>query len=170
MDKPKGLYGEVLFAVERLEIGETPDATLPDHPMSTVRVSVLLERVEHPAQTVRHTTVDSYRTFNLTTELVHPDGISRHIPGTMFIRHLKEPFTRERLEELRDLVKYHLNAMHANCEHQGLRKDAAPCPETGYVFGSEWLVEPLPTDILPCLREIFEGVDPEKVYDSGEES
>jgi hypothetical protein len=51
---------------------------------------------------------------------------------------------------------WHLNAMHAGCINQA-GDNHEPCPETGYKWGSEWLVEPLPADIADELREMFQG-------------
>lgn len=42
---------------------------------------------------------------------------------------------------------WHLNDMHAECIHQA-DKYSADCPETGYRYGSKWLAEAVPQDIL----------------------
>ena len=44
--------------------------------------------------------------------------------------------------------RWHLNGLRAGCAH-GL-----DCPE-GYKYGSAWLVEPLPDDIVAELQEMF---------------
>jgi hypothetical protein len=77
-----------------------------------------------------------------------------------------------RITELWD--RWHLNGMRAACEHQTERaadiyrrmpnysdNDARwselrslPCPQ-GYSYGSAWLYEPIPTDVLDELRRLF---------------
>ncbi len=50
-------------------------------------------------------------------------------------------------------AKWHLNDMHAECEHQEARGESysthpsAQCPDCGYVLGSAWLSRKLPADI-----------------------
>lgn len=168
MDKPMGLSGEMIFAVNKVCVGKTPD---PNSGRQTnAFVTLRLERVDRSSQTIDHQLVEGYLELGITTGLGRDASNGRLMPGMPLIIEPEPPFTRERLDDLRALVKYHLNVMHAECAHQPKTKDAEPCPETGYRFGSEWLVEPLPTDILPRLRAIFEDVDPSKIYDSGEES
>jgi hypothetical protein len=56
--------------------------------------------------------------------------------------------------ELKPLLPYHLNDMHAECEHQ--RKlgwtwathPGAPCPTCGYKLGHGWKYQPLPAAIV----------------------
>lgn len=56
--------------------------------------------------------------------------------------------------KIKPLLPYHLNDMHAECEHQ--RKlgwtwtthPMAPCPTCGYKLGSEWKYQPLPASIV----------------------
>lgn len=70
--------------------------------------------------------------------------------------------------------RWHLNGMQAACAHQSAdaariqaampsyaqdrerwaRLSALPCPE-GYRYGSAWLYEPVPTDVLAELRRLF---------------
>ena len=55
--------------------------------------------------------------------------------------------------------RYHLNDMHAGCEHQRAlgwenkgegydKHPSEPCPECGYKFGTEWKYEAIPHAIL----------------------
>ena len=51
--------------------------------------------------------------------------------------------------------RWHLNDMRAGCEHQrGWTKEriGQPCPVDGYKYGSAWLFEELPTDIIAEIK------------------
>ena len=56
--------------------------------------------------------------------------------------------------ELAPLFAWHLNDMHAECEHQEARGETWPthasakCPDCGYVLGSAWLKRELPPEII----------------------
>lgn len=70
--------------------------------------------------------------------------------------------------------KWHLNTMRAGCVHQPpesivyqqgkygreVNFDATPvCPVSGYRYGSEWLTEAVPADVLAWVRERFKIAD-----------
>lgn len=61
---------------------------------------------------------------------------------------------REFFPELAPLLAWHLNDMHAECEHQEARGEtwtshpSAKCPDCGYVLGSAWLKRELPPEIV----------------------
>jgi hypothetical protein len=75
-----------------------------------------------------------------------------------------------KVARLRELWEaWHLNDMKAACDHQtvvyetdrfGLDRPSLtltkPCPETGYQFGTKWLVKELPADVEAELREMFD--------------
>lgn len=54
--------------------------------------------------------------------------------------------------------RYHLNGMHAGCEHQrhleheSLEHIGEICPVCGYRFGSAWRCEELPTEIIEEIK------------------
>lgn len=59
--------------------------------------------------------------------------------------------------------RWHANASRPGCVHLNLPADmpiddklSQVCPETGFKWGSEFLVEPLPMDVL---KAVFEAVD-----------
>lgn len=61
---------------------------------------------------------------------------------------------REFFPELAPLLKWHLNDMRAECEHQEARGETwkthalAVCPDCGYTLGSKWLARELPPEIV----------------------
>ena len=60
--------------------------------------------------------------------------------------------------ELRPYFKYHLNSMHAGCPHQralGWKAEGnigRECPECGYRYGSAWLHEELPDNVVAWVK------------------
>jgi hypothetical protein len=57
--------------------------------------------------------------------------------------------------------RWHLNDMRAGCEHQralGWTKyedhPSEPCPTCGYKYGSRWLTEEVPADVLAFLSSL----------------
>ena len=60
------------------------------------------------------------------------------------------------LEVFRLWKNYHLNGMHAGCEHQ---KEGAPvgeiCPICGYRYGSAWLYHEIPEKDLEAIKHLF---------------
>ncbi len=50
--------------------------------------------------------------------------------------------------------RWHLNSLHAGCDHQrrwgwtAAKNLSEECPACGYKYGSKWLFEPLPLDII----------------------
>ena len=178
MRKPQGIAGEPVFYVENLLIGRTKrhagEAPFP------VTVTLRVDRVRERRQTVEHKLIESFLDFGVNSSIwmrENPllNAISNR-PGVPHnITHPVHPFTHERLSELRELAQHHHNSLKAQCAHQwaplGPREARPePCEETGYKYGDEWLVEPLPEDFLTRLRAVFEGCDPQHIYDSGEEA
>lgn len=60
------------------------------------------------------------------------------------------------LEVFRLWKNYHLNYMHAGCEHQ---KEGTPvgeiCPICGYRYGSAWLYHEIPEKDLEVIKHLF---------------
>lgn len=63
-------------------------------------------------------------------------------------------------------ARWHLNDMRAGCEHQRAEgwthvggKDVIgkPCPSCGYKYGTAWLFEEVPADVLEYLRGLPEA-------------
>jgi hypothetical protein len=57
--------------------------------------------------------------------------------------------------------RWHLNDMKSGCEHQRAlgwtsydEHPSEPCPVCGYKYGSAWLREEVPADVLEWLREL----------------
>lgn len=72
---------------------------------------------------------------------------------------------RPLMKEIIDLWEnYHLNDLHAGCEHQrnlGWEKDgyakhpSESCPICGYKFGTEWKYSPIPENDLIRIKNLF---------------
>lgn len=70
----------------------------------------------------------------------------------------KAPWTREMVDKLYDIwSRWHLNDMRAGCEHQralgwkGESFIAKPCPVCGYKYGTAWLKEEVPANVIKWL-------------------
>lgn len=171
MDKPEGLTGDPVFMVSDMPIGKYGTDRLP------VRVNVRLERMDEDRQTVDHEPITSWLDFGITSQIMNLTNTNILIPrpGLVPLVELEEPFTAARLSTLAALAAFHHNSLYDYCVHQsspqGPRgRRPAPCEKTGFEYGDAWLVRPLPEDFLPRLREVFANADPERIYDSGEES
>lgn len=62
--------------------------------------------------------------------------------------------------EVVPLMKWHLNDMHAECEHQEKRGETwnthpdAKCPDCGYKLGSAWLKRDLPDEVIKLAETV----------------
>jgi hypothetical protein len=71
---------------------------------------------------------------------------------------------REWFPEAAPLLPWHLNDMHAECEHQSARGETyqthpgAACPDCDYRLGSAWLKREVPADVIALARWV--GVSP----------
>ena len=60
------------------------------------------------------------------------------------------------LEVFRLWKNYHLNDMHAGCEHQKKGTPAGEiCPVCGYRYGSAWLYREIPEKDLEAIKNLF---------------
>lgn len=68
--------------------------------------------------------------------------------------------------EIAPYLKYHLNDMHAECEHQESRGEtysthpSAKCPDCGYVLGSAWTKRELPKDVIRWFESLEQLAEP----------
>ncbi len=58
-------------------------------------------------------------------------------------------------------AEWHLNDMRSGCEHQRAlgwvkynEHPSEPCPQCGYKFGSAWLFEPVPGEVIQWLKAL----------------
>lgn len=96
-----------------------------------------------------------------------------------YVRQITTPLAGWSAEDVAKLAenwdKWHLNTMRAGCAHQpaeslvyeddgygGRRVDlkrTPACPVSGYRYGSAWLTEAVPADVLAWVRERFKIAD-----------
>lgn len=81
----------------------------------------------------------------------------------------KAPWTKEMLDKLCDIWdRWHLNDMRPDCEHQRAlgwkwvpyKNDeiiGKPCPVCGYKYGTDWLKEEVPADVIEWLGQLPES-------------
>ena len=171
-------YAIVPLDVEAFkDVGTTQDGT-------TVRVEMRLRvaNPDQPRETVDHATIEA-GTVELSVTYVEyrgnprPNTATDNIPDSRWVAfgagvaqalsHVKQTDEVRQLATLAE--RWHLNAMKAGCAHQdvvwedsnyGRRpslKLTAPCPVTGYRYGTAWLAEPLPADVLVQVAEFIES-------------
>lgn len=155
-----------------------------------VTVEMRVERLERSDEyeTTEHDHISAPLDFALTTAVWNWNGTD-WLEGGATVEPLRqvlksgnfgEGFNAEKVAALIELhEQYHLNSMQAGCAHQTRAEDpngnaltatgyaldnTAPCPITGYKYGSAWLVKPLPADFVPNLLGILADVDPSRVY------
>lgn len=163
-----GLNGDKVLDVEGLTVGRVPGAEYGYKRDLRVTIGVRMERLtrREEYETTDHRKVTKPLDFAITTQVWQPDGrdIVMSTPGDG----MDEILTGERYAELRQLAKFHLNAMRAGCAHgdwvqepvhrqgrygQEVDLDAtASCPQTGYRYGHAWLVEELPEGFEQRVR------------------
>lgn len=139
-----------------------------------VTVELRLERLERQDdyQTTAHDTVTRPLDFAITTAVWRPDGRDI-VAGGATVEPLRRLVTfapgwdAGKVAQLADLERWHLNGMQAGCSHQTVEWEesaygrrpslelTAPCPVTGYRYGSAWLLEPLPESFVPDLLELL---------------
>lgn len=153
-------------------LGKTADGDV-----MTVEIA-LRPLTERPRQTVDHKWVTHeggkelsicgtlYRKGVKTDAAILSAG--QNLDDVLTLTQWQNPWTPDELVELHDIWKrWHLNDMRAGCEHQtkivyessryGRRvningtTEANECP-VGYKYGSAWLYEPLPDDVIERIH------------------
>jgi hypothetical protein len=130
-----------------------------------------------PYQTVDHVDLDpnsEYTELAITFEMIEkgrkePSSVGA---GTAWsVRAVTKPAVPFTARLAAVTEEWHLNGMSAGCSHQtvvyedsrgGQRPSlerTKPCPETGYKYGSAWLVKPLPAEIEQEVREWMKAGD-----------
>lgn len=158
------------FYVKNRLIGRTADG-------DRVYASVTIEARERSSETTKHDQVESYVRCSFTWALVEGtrtlDHASSFGAGTDWsVDAVVKPargFTIEHVRELAALAKeWHLNDMHAGCDHQTIEwetdgygrrvpslKLTRPCTHTGYRYGHDWLLKPVPVEVIEQVASIF---------------
>lgn len=173
-----GMNGTTVREGADITIGKIPGAAYGYKRDLRVTVSVRVERLERREtyETTAHETVREPLALSLTSNVWRPDGADI-VAGGATVEPIREVaahgtpaagLTADDLAALATLgQRWHGNDFKAACEHQtvawedsahGRRPsltDTAPCPVTGYRYGTAWLVEPLPHDVLAQVDAIM---------------
>lgn len=122
------------------------------------------------AETVRHEKITRYARFTVTICAFSPTGNRMDWSGRpeSLLVDSDHGWTQHDVDTLLSLTKdWHLNDMQAGCEHQivvwedspyGRRPsltETAPCPQTGYRWGSGWLVREIPQYALNEINRLM---------------
>jgi hypothetical protein len=91
----------------------------------------------------------------------HGLDVHREDGSKVYLLHSCGQITEELKEwfpEVEPYLKWHLNDMRSECEHQASRgetwgtRPSAKCPDCGYVLGSAWKRRGLPADVIAWAR------------------
>lgn len=139
----------------------------------TVTVDVQLQRITATAQTIHHEQIDEFTRLSIIGTVNGPGRAPVTFGQCVDELDLVTSFDpRWDAESVRHLAllwrRWHLNDMRPGCAHQtpigdtpGERLDrTAPCPETDYRWGSAWLVEPLPDDVIRWATNLGVPITP----------
>lgn len=185
-----GLNGTIMLNTgdEGLLVGYVPGSEYDAKRRLRVTVDVRIERLERHEtyQTTTHEQVTRPLDLSITTNVWRPDdrdilaggATARPLRQVAMVGAPARFWDADNLTTLARLAdRWHLNSMRAACQHQqvvwedsqaGRRPsltETAPCPHTGYRYGSSWLVEPLPRGALAMLRHLLRGpIENRNVY------
>lgn len=129
-----------------------------------VHVDVRLESLDGAFLTTDHQQVDHVTRFAIMGTVTAYREREAHSAGQIrrYLDDIVEPatgWTAETIARLSQIwEQWHLNDMNAACDHQTVVSDGidpAPCPITGYRYGSAWLTRPLPGDIVTEIQDMF---------------
>ncbi len=156
----------ILGSVTGVDVGRTPD-----NEKLTLDIRVRRRKNVAPYQTVFHTPCRHYVELTIVGNV---SQYGRDVGGGQCIDTLRavasaegstrDPFKPVELLEVANLwERWHLNGMRPWCVHLQDRKVNTgtdvktwpQCSETGYKWGSAWLVEPIPPDVLTSLEALF---------------
>jgi hypothetical protein len=164
-----GLNGETVLNAKDIVVGWVPGEEYGRKQNLKVTVSVRMEELtrQEEYETTEHQTVKRPLDISITTSVWRPDGRDI-LSGGATVEPLRElvrladGFTPDDIAALLELSRHHLNGMQAACAHQvpAVPESGKPdttyaldhtpaCPETGYKYGSKWLLEVLPEHITP---------------------
>lgn len=151
MNTPEGFNGDTAFSARDIPVGHR-GARL-------VTVSVHMEWLTRRSayETVDHEQVIRPLEFSITTTLGRDFAGASVEPLTEITRYAGG-YDKASAAELVKLSEWHMNSMSPACSHQkryaGL--DSAPCPVTGYRWGTAWLIRSLPEGFLDRTKALFD--------------
>ena len=144
-------------------VGETPDSGI-------TQVTVNIERRKCLKQTIDHKMVSEYSIISFAGE--NDRAIGQIVNELEYLYNNGKLFIKK--SDLKRIIElwneWHLNDMNAACIHQTpfsvnefsyekfkelAQKETAKCP-VGYRYGSDWLLKPVPDEVIKEIIDIFE--------------
>lgn len=166
MKRFTGLNGDIAFKADDVPVGRVSGEPYGSKRTLLVTVSIRVEWLarQQEYETVDHKMVSRPLDFSITTA-VWNSSLADIKSGGATVEPLRElrtfvnGFTPADAKRLAELGEWHLNGMRAGCIHQAPNAglDSPECPQTGYRYGSKWLVQELPDGVLAEVQEMFEG-------------
>lgn len=164
--------------MSRFNVAGVSDVTIGRFPYHRLEVDFGLSRQEGMRETVHHGSAAEpieFAAMGLLWKGSSQESGGQNLYELLRIiaaRRPEPPFTIDDLASLHRIWKrWHLNAMKAACVHmvgdvvvyedngyggQRISTKLTVCPETGYRYGTKWLVEPLPDDVLAEVMRLID--------------
>lgn len=157
----RGLNGETVLKLEDVLVGYVSGEPYGYKRPLRLTVSATMERLDRQDayQTTDHRQVSRPLDLAITYGIWQPSGADVAATGAGVAEALgglgkyARGWDAVKVAELLELSTWHLNAMSAGCDHQETSHE--PCPETGYRYGSAWLVRELPEGFEARVRALF---------------
>lgn len=147
-----------------MTLGDTDDGPM------TVTVTLGQTSVPLVSATTHEEVPAGAPTLSISGEVVAPGGVVVIIAGQC--RDMIGEIVYPEVGFLDELAwvweRWHLNDMRAGCAHQSVVWETdvygfprpsldltLPCPTSGYRYGSAWLYEPLPNDVLRLVQRVM---------------
>ena len=182
LNTPSNRPGHHYHDITGLTIGSTPGAPYDYKRSLKVTVDIRIEQLDGARETTDHLTIAGPLDFAIQTNVWQPSG-KDIVTGGQAHHVLDELDSYTYGEELVRFLKeaadtWHNNGLRAACTHQddtvpegvtdviGWRLDnVPPCPQTGYKYGSKWLIEPLTDEFVrELLKALEDPIEDRRVY------
>lgn len=136
----------------------------------TPGVATVRETVEHETTTDRlrlafsGVVISKYGSISRNDSWLSAGQLTYDLPE---LTTLTNGWTVSSVHKLYDTWReWHLNDMRAGCAHQTIGEGNAldttpPCPITGYRYGTQWLLKPIPQHVFMWVSEAFQIEPPE---------
>jgi hypothetical protein len=167
------------YLIHNIIVGRTPEGRTATLSVSLRHHTATPQGIPAARDTVYHARVENYDTATFTGALWTGRDATDSVMVGQIVDAIRAAATHEPVTEalgaavnaLCDLWdRWHNNHLHPGCVHQAPDQgwdittklsETPVCPETGYEWGSDWLVEPIPTEVMRALFEHVHTINEE---------
>ena len=151
-----------------------------DNNNCVITLDIEIKHSDRERDTVNHSKIKGYEMLSISGMGKNPHRNDCDYAGQIYDEitpsNIKTYYIkRKTLNEILYIWReWHINDLRPNCEHQTAfdcniddyteraKVETKKCPK-GYAYGSAWLVEPLPRDIVSRIKILIERADKETV-------